>query len=118
MERGQRILLSVAGVWGLFGVVILAAGALAPLMGIMATGGMMLLFHAAAVIGLVRTPLLSGWRRALPVALMLLGSGLFALEVGLHAALGVTPLVMLAPIGGTIAILGWLALIVTPQLEA
>ena len=51
------------------------------------------------------------------VALMLLGSGLFALEVGLHAALGVTPFVMLAPIGGTIAILGWLALIVTPQPE-
>ena len=117
MERGQRILLSVAGVWGLFGVVMLAAGAHAPRMGVMATGGMMLLFHAAAAIGLIRTPLLSGWRRALPVTLMLLGSGLFALEVGLHAALGVTPFVMLAPIGGTIAILGWLALIVTPQLE-
>jgi uncharacterized membrane protein YgdD (TMEM256/DUF423 family) len=117
MERGQRILLSLAGLWGMAGVIMLAAGAHAPRMGIMASGGMMLLFHAAAVIGLIRSPLVSGWRRALPVALMLLGSGLFALEVGLHAALGVTPFVMLAPVGGSVAILGWLALIVTPQLE-
>jgi len=117
MERGQRILLSIAGLWGMAGVIMLAAGAHAPNMGILATGGMMLLFHAAAVIGLIKSPLVSGWRRALPVALMLLGSGLFGLEVALHAVLGVTPLLILAPVGGTVTILGWLVLIVTPQLE-
>lgn len=116
-DRGQRIILSIAAFWGMMGVIMLAAGSHAPNMGILASGGMMLLFHAVAVIGLVKTPLLSGWRRALPVALMLLGSGLFGLEVGLHATLGLTPFVMLAPIGGTITILGWLALVVTPQLE-
>ncbi|MDI7773758.1 hypothetical protein [Asticcacaulis sp. EMRT-3] len=116
-RRGQRIILSLAGLWGLAGVIMLAAGSHPPRTGILATGGMFLLFHAAVVIGLIGSPLVAGWRRSLPIALMLLGSGLFAFEIGLHAMLGVSPLALLAPIGGGITVLGWLALAITPLLR-
>ncbi len=113
---GQRIILSVAALWGLAGVIMLAAGSHPPQTGNLAIGGQFLLFHAAAVIAILSTSLISGWRRALPMALMLTGSGLFAFEIIIHATTGVV-LPGLAPVGGGITILGWLALFVGPFLE-
>ncbi len=110
--NGQPILLAIAALWGLLGVVFLAAGAHGVYPGILSTGGQVLLFHAATVLALLNTQLVSGWRRAAPIALMLTGSGLFALEVALHAFTGVTALGFLAPIGGGVTILGWLTLII------
>jgi uncharacterized membrane protein YgdD (TMEM256/DUF423 family) len=107
---GQRILLGITAVWGLAGVVMLAAGSHPPQTELLATGGQFLLFHAVAVLALLNTQLLSGWRRAAPVALMLTGSGLFAAEIALHVATGVAAFGILAPIGGGLAILGWLGL--------
>ncbi|MGA9659176.1 MAG: hypothetical protein WBQ60_08780 [Asticcacaulis sp.] len=114
---GQRILLSIAALWGFLGVIMLASGSHPPQIGLLAVGGQFLLFHATVVIALLNTGLISGWRRALPVALMLTGSGLFAFQIALHVGLGITALGMLAPIGGGIAILGWLALVIAPLLE-
>jgi uncharacterized membrane protein YgdD (TMEM256/DUF423 family) len=114
---GQRILLAIAAMWGLAGVVMLAAGSHPPQTGTLAIGGQFLLFHAATVIAILSSALISGWRRALPMALMLTGSGLFAFEIIIHATTGVI-LPGLAPIGGSITILGWLALFIAPLIEA
>lgn len=113
---GPRIILAIAALWGLAGVIMLAAGSHPPQTGTLAVGGQLLLFHAATVIAILSTSLISGWRRALPMALMLAGSGVFAFEIIIHATTGVI-LPGLAPIGGGIAILGWLALVIAPFLE-
>ena len=113
---GQRIILTIAALWGMAGVIMLAAGSHPPQIGILAVGGQFLLFHAAAVIGILSTALISGWRRALPMALMLTGSGVFALEILIHSLAGII-IPGLAPIGGTIAILGWLAVVIGALIE-
>lgn len=115
-SNGQRIILSIAALWGLGGVIMLAAGSHPPQTGTLAIGGQFLLFHAAAVIAILSTPLISGWRRALPIALMLTGSGLFAFEIIIHAATGVI-LPGLAPVGGGVTLLGWLTLVIAPLIE-
>ncbi len=108
--NGQRIILGIAALWGLFGVILLAMGSHPPAASILATGGSFLLFHAAAVLAVNNSSLLSGWRRAAPVALLLTGSGIFGLETLVHGTMGVLALQMLAPVGGGMAILGWLVL--------
>jgi uncharacterized membrane protein YgdD (TMEM256/DUF423 family) len=113
---GQRLILALAALWGMAGVIMLAAGSHPPQTGNLAVGGQFLLFHAAAVIAILSTTVVSGWRRALPMALMLTGSGVFALEIILHATTGVIVPGM-APIGGSLVILGWLVLAVGALLE-
>jgi len=108
--NGQRIILGIAAMWGLFGVILLAMGSHPPAATILATGGSFLLFHAAAVLAINHSSLLSGWRRAAPVALLLTGSGIFGLETFLHGTTGILALQMFAPLGGGVTILGWLAL--------
>lgn len=107
---GQRIIFGIAALWGVLGMVMLASGSHPPATSLLATGGQVLLFHAAAVLAVTNTQLVSGWRRAAPIALMLTGSGLFALALGLHVLTGVAAFGFLAPVGGSVAILGWLAL--------
>ncbi len=107
---GQRIILGIAALWGLFGVVLLAMGSHPPAATVLATGGSFLLFHAAAVLAVNHSVLLTGWRRALPVALLLTGSGIFGLETFIHGTTGVLAFQLFAPVGGGLAILGWLAL--------
>lgn len=113
---GQRIILAIAGLWGLAGVIMLAAGSHPPQTGNLAVGGQFLLFHAAAAIGLLSTVLITGWRRALPLALLLTGSGVFALAILIHSLAGIV-IPGLTPIGGTIAILGWLAVVIGALVE-
>lgn len=107
---GQRVLLAIAALWGLLGVVLWAAGSHPPMVSAMATGGQMMLVHAVAVLALLNSTLVAGWRRAAPLALWLTGSGLFALETVLRHLIGVSPLGLLAPIGGGVVIIGWLVL--------
>ncbi len=108
--NGQRIILGIAALWGLLGVILLAMGSHPPAATIMATGGSFLLFHAVAVLAVNNSSLLSGWRRAAPVALLLTGSGIFGLETLIHGTTGILVFQMFAPIGGGLAILGWLVL--------
>ncbi len=117
MDRGQSIILGIAALWGLAGVIMLAAGSHPPQVGLLATGGQFLLFHAAVVLALLNSQLLAGWRRAVPIALWLTGSGLFALEIVLHVVTGVAAFGLLAPIGGGLAILGWLVLAVAAFIQ-
>jgi uncharacterized membrane protein YgdD (TMEM256/DUF423 family) len=106
---GQRILLAIAALWGLLGMLMLAAGSHPPQIGVLAVGGQVMMFHAVAALALINTSLLGGWRRALPVALMLTGSGLFGLSMWLRTA-GLLDFGVLAPIGGGLAIIGWIVL--------
>ncbi len=113
---GQRIILAMAALWGMAGVILLAAGSHGAQTGNLAVGGQFLLFHAVAVIAILSTTLVTRWRRALPMALMLTGSGVFALEIILHTTTGVI-IPGMAPMGGSMAILGWLALAVGAVIE-
>ncbi len=108
--NGQRIIFGIAALWGLFGMIMLASGSHPPAMSLLVNGGQVLLFHAAAVLAVVNTQLVRGWRRAASVALMLTGSGLFALGIALHVLTGIAAFALLAPVGGALAILGWLVL--------
>lgn len=108
---GQRILLAIAALWGLLGMLMLASGSHPPQIGVLAVGGQVMMFHALAALALINTSLLSGWKRALPLALMLTGSGLFGLSMWLRTA-GVLDFGVLAPIGGGLAIIGWIVLAV------
>lgn len=112
---GQRILLALAAVWGLLGMLMLAAGSHPPQIGVLAVGGQVMLFHAVAVLALLSTSLIAGWKRALPIALMLTGSGLFGLSMWLRTA-GMLDFGVLAPIGGGLAIIGWIVLAVVALL--
>ncbi|MBP2157640.1 MULTISPECIES: hypothetical protein [Asticcacaulis] len=114
---GQRILLGIAALWGLLGMLMLAAGSHPPRIGVLAVGGQVMMFHAVAALALINTTLVTGWRRALPVALMLTGSGLFGLSMWLRTA-GVLDFGLLAPIGGGLAIVGWIVLAVSALLPA
>ena len=112
---GQRILLAIAALWGLLGMLMLAAGSHPPQIGVLAVGGQIMMFHAVAALALINTALITGWRRAVPVALMLTGSGLFGLSMWLRTA-GVFEFGILAPIGGGVAIIGWFVLAIVAML--
>ncbi len=114
---GQRILLAIAALWGLLGMLMLAAGSHPPQIGVLAVGGQVMMFHAVSALALINTALIAGWRRALPVALMLTGSGLFGLSMWLRTA-GVLDFGLLAPIGGGLAIIGWVVLAAVALLPA
>jgi uncharacterized membrane protein YgdD (TMEM256/DUF423 family) len=88
------ILIALAGLMGAAGVVLLAAGAHAAPGAGLDSAGQMLLFHAAAAIGLVA------------------GAVLFSGDIALKALAGHRLFPMAAPTGGFISIASWLGLAV------
>jgi uncharacterized membrane protein YgdD (TMEM256/DUF423 family) len=109
--------------------------AIAGLFGALATAGAALAAHGrvegsflaiAAAVAFVHAPALlalglagSGLRlRALPVALMTLGTLLFSGDLASRALLGGRAFVNAAPTGGSLLILGWLSLVVLAFLPA
>jgi len=108
----MSILLVIAGLMGAAGIVLSAADAHAYPGAGLDTAGQMLLFHAAAVMGVAATidrGLLSR-TLGLPAAWgLVVGSLLFAGDVSLpiYAGVGVFP--KAAPTGGVILIVSWLA---------
>lgn len=99
-----------AGVWGLVGCILLAMGSHAPASGILAIGGQFLLFHAAAVMGVANQTRFGGIYKRAALALMLAGSGVFAADMIVRTAMAAMTVPFMAPLGGTMAILGWLCL--------
>ena len=106
--KESNLFLGLAGLWGAVGVIMLAAGGHPPQTGIMTTGGQFLLFHAPAVMATALQTRFGGVYKRAALVLLLAGSGLFALEIILHTAYGSNIAGPLAPIGGGLAILGWL----------
>ena len=107
-ETESNLPYALAGLWGLAGVIMLAMGSHPPQTGILATGGQFLLFHAPAVMAVANQRRFGGVYKRAALALLLAGSGLFAVEVVFHAAARSPALTLLAPIGGGAAMLGWL----------
>ena len=109
----STILIALAGLMGAAGVVLLAAGAHAAPGAGLDSAGQMLLFHAAAVVG-VAVALHQGLLfrpLALAAAIgLVVGAALFSGDIALKALAGHRLFPMAAPTGGFISIAGWLGL--------
>jgi len=109
----STILIALAGLMGAAGVVLLAAGAHAAPGAGLDSAGQMLLFHAAAVIG-VAVALHQGLLfrpLALAAAIgLVVGAALFSGDIALKVLAGHRLFPMAAPAGGFISIASWLGL--------
>jgi len=108
------LLIAFAGLMGAAGVILLAAGAHGPHAGSgLDSAGQMLLFHAAAVIG-VAVALHQGLLLR-PLALaaaigLIVGAALFSGDIAMRAFAGHRLFPYAAPAGGLVLIASWLAL--------
>lgn len=108
----MSILLVIAGLMGAAGITLSAAGAHAYPGAGLDSAGQILLFHAAAVMGVVAAidrGLLSRAIGLLAAAGLVLGSVLFAGDVSLPIYAGVGLFPKAAPTGGIILIVSWIA---------
>ena len=110
--KESRQTFAFAGAWGLWGVILLAMGGHPPATGVATTGGQFLLFHAPAVMAVALQSRFSGVYKRAALALLLAGSGLFAAEITGHVVTGHVVAGPLAPIGGGMAMLGWLCVVI------
>ncbi|MBW8881917.1 MAG: hypothetical protein JF615_11020 [Asticcacaulis sp.] len=97
-----------AAIWGLVGCIMLAMGSHPPAAGLLVTGGQFLLFHAAAVMGVANQTRFGGVYKRAALALMLVGSGVFATEILIHTLTPGMAIPLMAPLGGGLAMLGWI----------
>ena len=104
------IVAALAGLYGAAGVALAAAGAHRSGNPNVTTAAYFLLFHAAALVGLSTAA--AGARRAVPpmiaASFIALGTLLFSGHLALHALADLVPIPFAAPVGGSLAILGWL----------
>jgi uncharacterized membrane protein YgdD (TMEM256/DUF423 family) len=111
----DALILMISGLWGLTGVMLLAAGAHADPR--LTTAGMFLLFHAAVVIGLLPTQILGPKLKLAVLLLLLAGAGVFAGDIVMRVTRGAGLLPMLAPLGGTLSMVGWLGILIGSGLK-
>jgi uncharacterized membrane protein YgdD (TMEM256/DUF423 family) len=109
LGMAPRLCLGVAGLYGAAGVGLAAA---ASHMGeaLLGPASLMLLVHAAALLGLALvTDRFAS--RLLGLSALLIGAGvfLFSGSLALHALADLRPVPMAAPAGGMLMIAGWLA---------
>jgi len=113
-----RLHLLLAALMGAAGVALLAAGS--HLAGTQATtAGQMLLFHAGAVIAATaarKAALLQQTTARAGVSILIAGVVIFASDMVLRAFFEAKLFAMAAPLGGSLAILGWLVLAVSAAL--
>jgi uncharacterized membrane protein YgdD (TMEM256/DUF423 family) len=115
MDRACRILIVLAGIMGADGVILAAASAHQPDASRLASASSMLLFHAAAILGIVALA-----ERAIVHARIGMAAGfgfviaaaLFAGDLTLRQYAGHSLFPWAAPTGGTLLILSWLAVAV------
>lgn len=113
MINAGKPLAAVAGLMGAAGVVLAALSAHEPDAARLGAASSMLLFHATVIIGAVLLVDRSFAQRHIGFAAMLAfvaGAGLFAGDLVLRQFAGRGLFPMAAPTGGTLLILGWLAL--------
>jgi uncharacterized membrane protein YgdD (TMEM256/DUF423 family) len=111
----STILIALAGLMGAAGVVLLAAGAHAAPGAGLDSAGQMLLFHAAAVIGVAAALHQGLLFRPLALAAaigLVVGAALFSGDIALKTLAGHRLFPMAAPTGGFISIASWLGLAV------
>jgi uncharacterized membrane protein YgdD (TMEM256/DUF423 family) len=131
MSEGQRntegaprgapfLILAWAGLAGAAGVALAAVAAHKVDSPALATAATMLTLHAAAALGVVAVGMRAArpclWRAA--AGLMLLAASLFSGEIAFHTLTGNASFQMLAPTGGTLMIVSWLAVVALAILGA
>jgi uncharacterized membrane protein YgdD (TMEM256/DUF423 family) len=113
MSIADRLLIVLAGLSGLAGVALSAAGAHATGGSNLETAGRFLLIHAAALVGLAA---LAGTGLVHPGAAraggwaILVGVALFAGDLGMRVWRGAALFPMAAPAGGILLMIGWAAI--------
>jgi uncharacterized membrane protein YgdD (TMEM256/DUF423 family) len=110
----DQILIALAGVMGATGIALAAAGAHGkPGFGLDAAG-YLLLIHAVGVVAVMAAARLDFIFRPLSLPVLwgfVIGAGLFATDVAARAFLGSRLFPYAAPVGGSLLILAWVALI-------
>ena len=112
MTPAFHLLIGLAGLMGAAGVALAAASAHGGDASRLASASAMLLFHATAilaVIGLLARGLLHGGIGLVAAFSFVIGAALFAGDLTLRQYAGHALFPMAAPTGGTVVILGWLA---------
>lgn len=115
MSRIGRILVVLAAVMGADGVMLAAAAAHGADAARLGSASSMLLFHATAVLGAVALAERGIIHAKIGIAAALgfvVGASLFAGDLTLRQYVGHGLFPMAAPTGGTLLIVGWLALAV------
>ncbi|MDN5000504.1 DUF423 domain-containing protein [Bradyrhizobium sp. GCM10027634] len=108
-----RLLIALAGLMGAAGVALAAAAAHGTDASRLASASAMLLFHATAILAvaaLLARGLLHGGIGLIAAFGFVIGAALFAGDLSLRQYAGHSLFPMAAPSGGTVMILGWLAL--------
>jgi len=113
----RRTILAAAALLGLFGVALLAMGGHGLGENPLRAGGRFVSIHAVVLVALSGHSLLSGWRQALPAALLFAGSLFFGAAVSLHEATGVVQFTYLAPVGGILTMFGWVSLFIAALIK-
>jgi uncharacterized membrane protein YgdD (TMEM256/DUF423 family) len=119
MTVPNALLMAMAGLLGALGVSLAAAAAHVSGGEAVRAAAEIAMVHAAAVVGLTAfvphtgRPRLWGWA----ALAMLVGAALFSGTVSLGELAGLRPLPVLAPIGGSLTILAWIAIALLGALE-
>ena len=112
MTAAHRLLIGLAGLMGAAGVALAAASAHGGDASRLASASAMLLFHATAIlatIALLARGLLHGGIGLVGASGLAIGAALFAGDLSLRQYAGHSLFPYAAPTGGTVMILGWLA---------
>ena len=99
-----------AGIWGFAGCIMMAVGSHPPAAGTLVIGGQFLVFHALATMAVSTQARFGGIYKRAAIALLLVGSSLFAAAIAIHAAMPGIVIPLMTPLGGGMAILGWLCI--------
>ena len=112
MTAAHRLLIGLAGLMGAAGVALAAASAHGGDASRLASASAMLLFHATAMlatVALLARGLLHGGIGLVGASGLAIGAALFAGDLSLRQYAGHSLFPYAAPTGGTVMILGWLA---------
>lgn len=108
LDLWGRALLGAAGLLGASGVALGAASAHLGGGDLARLGSSFLLFHAAALPGLLALPGVSPGRVRLAATFLAIGAALFSIDVAVLGFTGRTPIAGMAPLGGLLLIGGWI----------
>lgn len=120
LSRWHAVMVAFAGLLGAAGVSLAAMAAHVDDSVALRAAAELAMVHAAAGLGLIAVAQRARWAIlwAGLAAALLLGAGLFTASVSMGVLIDFRPLPMLAPIGGSLTILAWLAVAGVGVLEA
>lgn len=114
MSHWARVLLLLAGLMGMAGVMLAAAGRHSGGGDLAALAAQFLLIHAAVVLGIglsVSAGVRPAWVWLAAATCITLGVICFAADLAIIAFTGARPFPIAAPVGGTLMIIGWFGVV-------